>query len=216
MEKNEKSEKRRFSMKPKIETNDKPKERRKSQMLKTPKKFDDQQPNIMNPNMIAEQGMQAPVPVLQQQYYAMQPGYGVPVMVNGMPGQAYPPYLANQTTPLSYAPLKFGFGPAQIVCPYCQVAGPTKIDESFNFCTCFIYIFIIMLIPILIVLAAYSGCTNVHCNNGCDCDCTCCYCGTCDCKCCIDTNHYCSNCGKRIGTRDSCQELCPCFTSCYC
>ena len=71
------------------------------------------------------------------------------------------------------------------------------------------------MIPLLLVLAAYSGCQNVHCNNGCDCNCTgCCYCGGCECNCCIDKDYYCNHCGKKISSKNSCLELCPCFKCC--
>ena len=30
-----------------------------------------------------------------------------------------------------------------------------------------------------------------------------------DCRCCSDVEHYCSNCGKLIGDRDSLKEICP-------
>lgn len=216
----EKSEKRRFSMKPKEEPKDKTKLKRNSKMIK-PETPDNEKPA---PNVIMEenpqiQGMQGQVPIAQLQNYPMQPQpiypYGTPVMINNIQNQNLTSnaYIANQMAPVQ---LKFGYAPAQIVCPYCQVCCPTKIEESFNCCTCFVYIFIIILIPILILLAAYSGCNNVNCNNGCNCDCTCCYCGSCHCNCCIDINHYCSNCGKKIGTRDTCLELCPCLSMCYC
>ena len=165
--------------------------------------------------------MQQQVPIYQNQQYIanqqMMMPYGQPIMMNG--GLPSNQYIVNQINPISVTPLKFGFLAMTTSCPYCQTNAPTKIEESFNCCTCFCYFFIILLIPILLILAAYSGCHNVHCNNGCTCDCECCACATCAgcaCKCCTDVNHYCSNCGKLLGTRDSCQELCPCFSSCMC
>ena len=128
---------------------------------------------------------------------------------------AYNPIIINQTRPKEDNIPKFGFIPTPIVCPYCQQSSTTLIEESFNCFTCFLYIFVIMLIPILLIMAAYSGCHNVRCDRGCDCDCNGVFCvGLCDCKCCFDTNHYCPLCGKLIGTRSSCAELCPCFTDC--
>ena len=162
--------------------------------------------------------MQQQVPIYQNEQYLAQQQmmmpYGQPVMMNG--GLPSNQYIVNQINPVAVTPLKFGVIAMTTVCPFCQVSAPTKIEESFNFCTCFCYFFIILLIPILLILAAYSGCHNVHCNNGCTCDCECCACAACACKCCIDVNHYCTNCGKLLGTRDSCTELCPCFSNCIC
>jgi hypothetical protein len=215
----EKSEKHRFSSKTKEIPSEKGK--RHSKMLTKPKKVDYENQNP-NSNIM----MQQSVPIVQgQQFYGMQPGkmmtpYGLPATMNG----GLPPneYIMNQINPVPVTPLKFGILAMDTLCPFCQTNAPTKIEESFNCCTCFCYSFIILLIPILLIIAAYAGCSNVHCHHGCacDCDCNCCRCNDgdcrCDCKCCIDVNHYCSNCGKLLGTRDSCQELCPCFSNCLC
>ena len=71
-----------------------------------------------------------------------------------------------------------------------------------------------VLIPILIILAAITGCKSTHYNHMCNCDCCCCGTGTCDCRCCFDSYHYCQHCGKEIGRRNSCIEICPCFDCC--
>ena len=178
-------------------------------------------PNNGDNQINSKDAMQQPVPVIQgQQYYVVQPQqmimpYGQPVMMNGV----YPanPYIMNQINPVPITPLSFGTLSRESLCPFCQTNAPSKIEESFNCCTCLTYFFIIILIPILLILAAYSGCNNVNCNNGsCNCDCDCCSCHRCNCKCCFDVNHYCSNCGKLLGTRDSCHELCPCCSRCLC
>ena len=199
----EKAEKKRYSIKTKEEPTEKGK--RHSKLYK--QNFDDN--GVPNSNAL----MQQQVPIYQQQ---MMTPYGQPIMMNG--GLPSNQYIVNQINPIPVTPLKFGLVAMTTVCPFCQVSAPTKIEESFNCCTCFCYFFIILLIPILLILAAYSGCHNVHCDQGCVCDCDCCCCRStgCDCKCCIDVNHYCSNCGKLLGTRDSCQELCPCFSICLC
>ena len=238
----EKSSKRRMSVKPTLESSqklEKPK-RRQSQMVKTkPNANDFPQTNPNYENQVQVQMMPPAAQIYpmpgQPIYY--QPQYGQPMMMNGystnpmntinnyqgmgniQPMQANP-YIQNQNTPVPYVPLRFGFEASKIVCPYCNQSCQTKIEESFNFCTCCTYIFIIILIPILIVLAAYSGCGNATCSNTCsnadccDCNSSCCVCGPCKCDCCKDYNHYCSNCGKRVGGRDSFVELCPCF-SCF-
>ena len=61
---------------------------------------------------------------------------------------------------------------------------------------------------------AFSGCKSAHYNRTCRCDCCCCGTGSCDCKCCFDSYHYCQHCGKQIGKRNSCLELCPCIDTC--
>ena len=203
----EKGEKNGYSLKP----NEVPTEKgKRSSKLYQQNFYENEVPN-------SKVMMQQQVPIYQNnQYFAQQQmiPYGQPVMMNG--GFPSNQYIVNQINPVPVTPLKFGVIAMTTVCPFCQVSAPTKIEESFNCCTCFCYFFIILLIPILLILSAYSGCHNVNCNNGCTCDCTCCVCGACACKCCIDVNHYCANCGKLLGTRDSCTELCPCFSKCIC
>ena len=230
-EKNEKSEKRRFSMhpnpqstskekrrmsmNPKGETTENLHKRRGSKMVKPQtQENENQQQNIM---------VQGAVPIYQNQYYPVQPQLmpnGIPIMVNAVPGQALPSnaYFVDQFgNPISYGNVQYAYNPNDInpsICPYCGQKYVAKIEESFNCCTCFIYFIIIILIPILIILAAYSGCQNVHCNDGCDCNCTCCVCGGCACNCCIDMDYYCNHCGKKISSKNTCLELCPCFKCC--
>ena len=142
--------------------------------------------------------------------------YGKPITNINIQGNvsAYNSYIINQVTPEQNSTMKFGFIAMPMICPFCQRNTITRIEESFNCCTCFIYIFIILLLPILLILALYSGCRNAHCNNGCDCTCVCCEGDCCDCRCCFDTDHYCSSCGKKIGSRNSFVELCPCSSLC--
>ena len=204
----EKTEKHRFSMKPNIEDTkkEKPVAKRKSRIshnLPQTNDFTNQQ-NIMEP------GNQGAVHVVQPQFYPMQPN-GVPVMMNGLPSNAY---ISNQLTPqVTYGVV--GFNNVSL-CPFCQQPYKARVEESFNCCTCFTYFIIILLIPILLILAAYSGCNGTHCNNGCDCDCNChcCVCGTCACNCCTDYNYYCAYCGQKLSSKNSCVELCPCCKSC--
>ena len=225
----EKSEKNRFHSKPKTEPTEKMKIRNGSKKQKNePKEKDDdltydQNPqNLQNPPSMM---IQSAVPIMQAQYYGMQPQqmmpYPQPILMNGLSEQqlAPNPYILNQIAPVPHTltPLTFGYYAKKVVCPYCQVSNTTKIEESFNCCTFCTYVFISLLIPILLVLLAVAGCNNVDCRGGCDCDCNCRCCrGECDCKCCIDTRHYCSNCGKLLGSRDSCFELCPWLNHCIC
>ena len=88
----------------------------------------------------------------------------------------------------------------------------TRIDESFSCSTFFMYIFILLLAlpPILLCIYILTERDDDRNDNKC---CFICYsCSICytDCKCCIDVDHYCSNCGKKIGSRNSFTELCPC------
>lgn len=245
----EPNSKRRMSVKPTVDPLDKPKQekpkRRQSHFVKSNNNLNDLPQTVANLENQGQIQMMPPAPQIYavpgQQMYYQQP-YGQPVMMNEYPlqqtnsmnqMQGMQPmqpmqgnqYTVNQITPaMSYVPLKFGFESSKIVCPYCNQHSKTRIEQSFNICTCCTYIFIILLIPILIILAAYAGCGASTCSSGCssadcDCNCNCCICGTGSssaCNCCIDYNHYCSNCGKRIGGRDSCQELCPCFSCCIC
>ena len=207
----EKTEKHKFNMKPNVEeenhhhnhdNNNKLKGKRHSKMA-----------NNLPPtsNYVINQGIQGAAPVVQPQFYQMQQN-GVPVMINsGLPTNAY---ISNQVVP----PGAIGVVniPTSGLCPYCGAHYRTKIQESFNCCTCFAYFMIIILIPILLILAAYSGCNSANCNNGCDCNCRCCVCGTCECNCCTDYDYYCDHCGQRLHSKNSCVELCPCFQSCAC
>lgn len=231
----ENNTKKRMSVKPTLEPTiaaEKPKGRRESKAIHQKPVFD--YPSNDAPN--TDQQMPVPIAPFQPQLYPVpgqpmyyQQPYGQPIMNNGTPGNPVQPnpYINNQVSPPlpSYVPLRFGFEAAKIVCPYCHQSSKTRIETSFNCCTCFTYIFLIILIPILIALALYSGCgagcsagwassTDCDCNCNC-CDGTCCVCAKTSCRCCTDYHHYCVNCGKRIGTRDSCLELCPCF-SCFC
>ena len=142
--------------------------------------------------------------------------YSYPEMMNNIPGQALPPnqYISNQMAPQPAEPLKFGFSPMLIICPYCQANINTKTEETFNCFTCGCYSFDILLIPIILLLLGAAG--GGECKDcSCSCDCACCG-ERCNCKCCFDVNHYCMNCGKLIGTRDSLIELCPCMKNCNC
>ena len=123
-------------------------------------------------------------------------------------------YIDNQVNPENFEAMKFGFVPTSMICPYCKNNTVTIIEETFNFGTCFLFVLIILLIPILIIVAAFSGCKSAHYNHTCRCDYCCCGSGSCDCKCCFDSYHYCQHCGKQIGKRNSCLELCPCIDAC--
>ena len=140
--------------------------------------------------------------------------YGKPItndiQVNVLPQNSY---IINQVIPDKYANMKFGLIETPIVCPFCQQNTITRIEESFSCSTFFMYILIILLVlaPIIFCLSIVEDRNRAHYDDD-----YCCYrrysCPVCftDCKCCIDVDHYCSNCGKKIGSRNSFAELCPC------
>ena len=225
MEKPEKSTNRHLRSTPTIESSgksEKPKNKKLSKVGVPKSKYPDNNDkipsNISNKQPVPIAPMQPDLyPIPEQPMHYQQP-YGQPV--SGLPMQGNV-YMINQLTPnKAFVPLKFGYNSLQIICPYCHQSVSTRIEESFNCCTCLTYLFIIILIPILLVLAVYAGCGAASCgNSSCDCNCcdsTCCICGAYACNCCRDYNHYCSNCGQRLGSKDSFHELCPCFSSCIC
>ena len=178
-----------------------------------------------NPGMPVIQGA---VPVMQPQYYPVQPQLiqnGVPIMMN-VRGSGIVPntFIYNQMSPnLVYGVLKNNIDNESSdddLCPYCNSKSDIEVKENFNCCTCILYTIIIILIPVFLVLSLYSGCNNLNCN-ACSCSCACCYCKkckcNCECKCYIDADCYCKKCGKKISNqRNSCHKLCPWVKRCPC
>ena len=136
--------------------------------------------------------------------------YGKPItndiQVNVLPQN---PYVINQVTPDKYSNIKFGYIETPIVCPFCQQNTITRIEESFSCSTFFMYILIFLLIVVPIFIICSMDDRNHNYDDNC---CRCYSCPVCftDCKCCIDVDHYCSNCGKKIGSKNTFAELCPC------
>ena len=92
----------------------------------------------------------------------------------------------NQDSP-KLEPLVFNsIYPKDVTCPYCYRKIETTVKESFNFCKCCSFI-------CCIVILTCFGDTS-YCK-----DCCCCCCRN-DCKCFNDGDHYCSNCGRFLGT----------------
>ena len=216
----------RISIKPKVVPIEKDNinitnKRRHSKMIKPQiQEKENQQQNLMIKGMAGGQPIQGVIPFAQSQLYPDLPQMmenDLPIIMSTTPvkGLSSNAYITNQIgPPMAYEALNYGLDPHVTInkfCPYCGHKYVPKVEENFNCCTCFIYIIIILLIPILLVLAIYSGCQSVNCNNGCDCNCNCCYCGTRECNCCLDRNYFCSKCGKKIDSKNSCIELCPCF-----
>ena len=163
------------------------------------------------------------VPIMQSQYYPAQPQLmpnSSPNMVN-MTGQVQIPntYISNQISPGVNVPIKYHIKKDieidSEICPYCHLKTHPEIKEHCNCCTCFFYTIFVCLFPILFGYYIYSFCCEEGCNckGCCDCDCDC----DCDCKCCIDSDYYCTKCGKIIeNKRNTCHELCSCFNCCNC
>ena len=127
--------------------------------------------------------------------------YQSPSVVNNMQIQIVP--ITNQISPVVPPVIKFGISPLQIICPYCNQNVVTKTEEIFNYTSCCLFCFFLILIPVLIVLLAMSGCFDASCCQKDDSKKE-----ECNCKCCYDVKHYCPNCNKIIGIRNSKEEIC--------
>ena len=152
--------------------------------------------------------------------------YSQPVIIANQ-GEGIPPqntYIINQNYDNNNNNINnvnnitFGGKPGTYLCPHCKMNITSYIEEKCNCLTCIIYLIMFLFFPAIIV---YSMCIDIeYCR--CEFECKCannfpCACPKC-CSCpnrksdgrdCCDTEHYCSNCGKLIGTRDSCVEICP-------
>lgn len=132
--------------------------------------------------------------------------YAVPVMVDNVQGQVLPPVqFLQEQTPSDPPKPKYGFMPMLIICPYCQGNIMTKTEEIFSRPTCLKCVASILCYILFLPIIAFFHCYPSG-RKGCNCSC---FGEDCNCKCCYDVNHYCSNCGKLIGTRISEDELCP-------
>ena len=117
-------------------------------------------------------------------------GYAEPISNDQKPKDVI---IYNQQLP-TVTPISFTTSPVQMVCPFCLQNIVSNVEKNFNCQTCLFYVFISALcaLPLLIC----SGiCNSGGLNLG--------YCG-CDCECCCDAEHFCPNCGKMIGSHNSC------------
>ena len=117
-------------------------------------------------------------------------GYGEPISNDQKTKNVI---IVNQQLP-TVTPITFTTNPVQMVCPYCLQNIVSNVEKNFNCLTCLFYLFISALcaIPILI---CNGICNSGGLNFG--------YCN-CDCDCCCDAEHFCPNCGKIIGSHNSC------------
>ena len=163
--------------------------------------------------------------------YQMQPQinmfpqqYAQPVIISNQGGiNPQNPYVNNQNCINNINNVNiitFGREPDIYLCPNCQMNVPTNIATKCNCCSFLIFALMMIIFPIFVI---YVVCIDIeYCKCGFECACAvssegvpcpypkCCSCpdrhSACDC---CDVEHYCSNCGKLIGTRDSCKEICP-------
>ena len=135
-----------------------------------------------------------------------------------------PQYIRNNNQPIDYK-IKVRSKPIKVRCPYCGKIALTEVEDECNFVSLFIYMLMFIIFPLFVIWTfcfdfeeciCEFGCKESR--EGCCCIPTCCVCpsrGTLDdCKCCFNVNHYCSNCGKFIGTRNACSSICPPCCNC--
>ena len=66
----------------------------------------------------------------------------------------------NQVLPM-VTPIKLTINPRLIICPFCQKNIKTRVEEEFNYLTCFIWLSCIIILP----LALFAG--ACYCNGDC-------------------------------------------------
>ena len=228
----ERNDKKKISHKSKRKSIDKTFIKRKSQIIKSRPKIDNiaRRPTVLlngelslvqNPshNLRKRRTVQLNA---QSSYYHMQPQLIMFQQPNSnksiIPNQLGDPALSvNQKIDPK---IEFGARPEKIKCPYCQRIMMTNIEDRCNCCSFFPY-FLMFIVPFIIIF--YIFCINVEycaCEFGCKvADNSCCFYPTCcscvirpnldDCRCCLDVDHYCSHCGKLIGNRNACTDICP-------
>ena len=166
--------------------------------------------------------------------YQMQPQmnmfpqqYAQPVLISNQ-GGGIPPqntYIINQNSVINVNNInnvnniEFGTKAGTYLCPNCQMNVSTNIQSQCNCCSFLIFALMMIIFPVFMTYVMCIDIEDCRCEFGCGVSTNgCCYpkCCSCpdrrtvaDCNCCCDVEHYCSNCGKLIGTRDSLKEICP-------
>jgi len=178
--------------------------------------------NIQNPALVDQSTIrqfQSPEIISQMQPQTMvipQPNSQPVIIANSGDN----PSISNDNIPQNDSEIIFKVIPQEILCPHCKCIISTNTEEKCNFFSCIFY-FIILIFPVFFVF--YELCIDIedcYCefecrpsNDGCCCFPYCCRCPNRptfkDCLCCCDVEHYCSHCGKLIGTRNACIEICP-------
>ena len=99
--------------------------------------------------------------------------------------------VINQELSNVLVPITFSVNPVELTCPFCNNKILSKIDRKFN---CYTFCFFVLLTMLCLLPCLFcAGLCNIG-NVYFDCDCTCC----------CDTTHRCPNCGKVVGTHESC------------
>ena len=117
-------------------------------------------------------------------------GYAEPIQITQKQNNAI---IINQQLPTE-TPISFSKDPVKMKCPYCLQNITSEVEKKCNCLTCLFYLFAIILcaIPLLICAGICNSATGLNINP------------SCDCECCCDIEHICPNCGKNIGSYNSC------------
>ena len=117
-------------------------------------------------------------------------GYAEPIQITQKQNNAI---IINQQLPTE-TPISFSTDPVNMKCPYCLQNITSEVKKKCNCLTClfFLFAFIFCAIPLLICSGICNSATGLNINP------------SCDCECCCDAEHVCPNCGKNIGSHNSC------------
>ena len=117
-------------------------------------------------------------------------GYAEPIQITQKQNNAI---IINQQLPTE-TPITFSTDPVNMKCPYCLQNITSEVEKKCNCLTCLFFLFAIIFcaIPLLICSGICNSATGLNINP------------SCDCECCCDAEHVCPNCGKNIGSHNSC------------
>ena len=117
-------------------------------------------------------------------------GYAEPIQITQKQNNAI---IINQQLPTE-TPITFSTDPVNMKCPYCLQNITSEVEKKYNCLTCLFFLFAIIFcaIPLLICSGICNSATGLNINP------------SCDCECCCDAEHACPNCGKNIGSHNSC------------
>ena len=151
------------------------------------------------------------------------------IMIN--PGVESPPASDIIINQQNDSKIHFSSKSQKIICPYCHKKVKTDIEEEFSCLSCIVYSLSFLFPPLFMYFMLCGNIEECICKFSCeetscricDSECGCCYylkCCSCiddqSSHCCFcDIEHYCSNCGKLIGRRNS-LHLCPPCCNCCC
>ena len=148
--------------------------------------------NVKDPDAVTSYSQR---PLYANQTFLYNSSYGQPIMPGTIQQNGI---IINQTSPIILQK-KLTIYPEEMNCPYCMSRMTTKVEQSFNCCTCFACFLLITFLFPLAIFTVVAG-NYTYNNGGCTCDCE----GCCECKCCCDATHVCPNCGKVVASYNSC------------